>query len=230
VAEAETLGVKRKSPPQIRLEQVREVARFLARPTLEAERAVVVLEGAETMAESAANGLLKTLEEPGKATVILLAPNTASLLPTLVSRCQIVPFRRLSPTDLAAVLTAAGQGDLLQHLEVLALAQGSPGAAIAAGEQLQSLPKEILAAVDPLPTTLRSSLDLARTIAKTLDLESQLWLLDYLQHRHWQTQAQRPSSPLTTLTAFESARQALRQFVQPRLVWEVTLMALGPAA
>ncbi|HEY9662081.1 MAG TPA: DNA polymerase III subunit delta', partial [Allocoleopsis sp.] len=62
--EAAELGVKRRSPPEIRLEQVREIARFLSRPPLEAGRSVVVLENAETMAEAAANGLLKTLEEP----------------------------------------------------------------------------------------------------------------------------------------------------------------------
>jgi hypothetical protein len=65
--EAEEAGLKRKAPPQIRLEQVREIGEFLSRPPLEAGRSVVVLEQAETMGEGAANGLLKTLEEPGKA-------------------------------------------------------------------------------------------------------------------------------------------------------------------
>jgi DNA polymerase-3 subunit delta' len=233
-AEAEERGIKRKSPPQIRLEQIRDVARFLSRPPLEAPQAVVVLEGAETMAEAAANGLLKTLEEPGKATVVLLAPDTAALLPTLVSRCQTIPFRRLSPTDLATALTAQGHGDILQQPELLALAQGSPGAAIAAWETLQSLPRELLTAVDPLPSTLRSALDLARLLTKTLDLETQLWLLDYLQQRQWQrwseTGPQGPSPSPVILQTLETARQRLRQFVQPRLVWEVTLMAIVPAA
>lgn len=233
-AEAEERGVKRKSPPQIRLEQIRDVARFLSRPPLEAPQAVVVLDGAETMAEAAANGLLKTLEEPGKATVVLLAPDTAALLPTLVSRCQTIPFRRLSPADLATALITQGHGDILQQPELLALAQGSPGAAIAAWETLQRLPREILTAVDPLPSTLRSALDLARLLAKTLDLETQLWLLDYLQQRQWQrwseTGPQGPSPSPMVLQTLETARQRLRQFVQPRLVWEVTLMAIVPAA
>jgi DNA polymerase-3 subunit delta' len=231
-AEAEERGIKRKSPPQIRLEQIRDVARFLSRPPLEAPQAVVVLEGAETMAEAAANGLLKTLEEPGKATVILLAPDTAALLPTLVSRCQTIPFRRLSPADLATALTAQGHGDIMQQPELLALAQGSPGAAIAAWETLQQLPREILAAVDPFPSTLRSALDLARLLTKTLDLETQLWLVDYLQQRQWQRWSQtspQGAAPMI-LKTLETARQRLRQFVQPRLVWEVTLMALVPLA
>ncbi|MEL6903124.1 MAG: DNA polymerase III subunit delta', partial [Cyanobacteria bacterium J06606_4] len=73
-SEAAEAGLKRKSPPRIRLPQIREIARFLSRPALESARAVVVIEQAERMAEPAANALLKTLEEPGKATLILMAP------------------------------------------------------------------------------------------------------------------------------------------------------------
>ncbi|HTL88277.1 MAG TPA: DNA polymerase III subunit delta', partial [Leptolyngbya sp.] len=71
--EAEAAGVKRKSPPMIRLEQIREVSQFLSRPPLESTRSMVVIEQAETLPEAAANALLKTLEEPGRATIILLA-------------------------------------------------------------------------------------------------------------------------------------------------------------
>ena len=63
-AEAAEIGLKRKAPPQIRIEQIRQIAQFVIRPPLEASRLVVVIEDAQTMAESAANGLLKTLEEP----------------------------------------------------------------------------------------------------------------------------------------------------------------------
>ncbi len=221
VTEAETLGVRRKSPPQVRLEQIRDVARFLSRPPLEATRAVVVIEGAETMAESAANGLLKTLEEPGAATLILLAPDLASLLPTLISRCQAIPFRRLGVADLTLVLQRQGHETLLNQAEILALAQGSPGQAIAAWKQLQGLPEDLLSAIASLPTSLRQALELARHIAKALDLEAQLWLVDYLQYRHWH---RHPN--LQVIQALEQARQHLRHFVQPRLVWEVTLMTL----
>ena len=65
-SQAAEAGIKRKSPPRIRLPQIREIARFLSRPALESPRAVVVVEQAERMAEGAANALLKTLEEPGR--------------------------------------------------------------------------------------------------------------------------------------------------------------------
>ncbi|MCY7282078.1 MAG: DNA polymerase III subunit delta' [Cyanobacteria bacterium CAN_BIN43] len=220
-AEAAEQGVKRKSPPEIRLEQVREVARFLGRPPLEAPRSVVVLEDAETMAEAAANGLLKTLEEPGRATLILIAPSAESLLPTLVSRCQRIPFRRLDREAIAQVLTQTGNDEILQHPEVLALAQGSPGEAIAQWQQIQAIPPELLEAATQPPQSLRNALDLARQISQALDTESQLWLLDYLQYHYWETQRQP-----TYLHHLEKARRYLLQYVQPRLVWEVTLLGM----
>jgi DNA polymerase-3 subunit delta' len=220
--EAADLGVKRRSPPQIRLEQVREIARFLGRPPLEASRSVVVLEDAETMAEAAANGLLKTLEEPGRATLILIVPSAESLLPTLVSRCQKIPFRRLSQNEMGQVLHQTGHEEILQHPEILALAQGSPGEAIAQWQQLQTIPAELLEAVKHPPVGLRQALELARQIDQSLDTEGQLWLVGYLQQHHWNAQLQ-PH----LLRSLETARRQLLAYVQPRLVWEVTLMEMA---
>jgi DNA polymerase III subunit delta' len=216
-------GLTRKSPPQTRLEQVRQIAQFLGRPPLEAHRAVVVIEAAETMAEGAANGLLKTLEEPGQATIILLAPGPQSLLPTLVSRCQTIPFQRLNAADMATVLSRAGQEDILQQPQMLAMAQGSPGSAIAAYHQLQTIPPDLLTALQQPPRSLRDALDQARQVAKALDSESQLWLLDYLLNWYWQRY---PTESPRWLPKLEAAKGYLRRFVQPRLVWEVMLMDL----
>jgi len=221
VAQAEEEGLKRKARPQIRLEQIREIGQFLSRPALEAKRAVVVLDAAETMAEGAANGLLKTLEEPGNATIILLAPSAESLLPTLISRCQRIPFRRLSEADLATVLQQNGHGEILQAADVLALAQGSPGEAIAHWQQLQTIPPELLADLSQPPRSLKAALERAAEINRTLDTEAQLWLVEYLQHRYWHTQ--RHSAWLHSL---ETVRKQLLNYAQPRLVWEVALMKM----
>jgi DNA polymerase III subunit delta' len=148
-AEAADAGVKRKTAPIIRLEQIREITRFLSRPPLEARRSVIVVDSAETMAEAPANALLKTLEEPGQASLILLAPTLESLLPTLVSRCQRVPFYRLAAEEMAAVLRSTDYGEILQHPQILQLAQGSPGAAIAHWQQLQEFPAELLTELCP---------------------------------------------------------------------------------
>ncbi len=226
-AEAEAAGLKRKTLPVIRLEQIRGISQFLARSPLEAERSIVVIEQAETMAEAPANALLKTLEEPGQATLILIAPGTESLLPTLISRCQKIPFFRLASQEMLQVLQRTNQAEILQQSEILQLAQGSPGAAIAHWQKLQEIPDDLLKAFHQPIRSHREALSLARQISQTLEPEAQLWLIDYLQQIWWQPIAN--GMPTTThsspLQHLEKARTYLRRNVQPRLVWEVTLMA-----
>ena len=220
-AEAAEKGVKRKAPPVIRLEQIREITQFLSRPPLAAERNIIVLEQAETMAESAANALLKTLEEPGKATLILIAPSPESVLPTLVSRCQKIPFYRLDIAVMSQVLTQTGNAEILQHPEVLNIAAGSPGNAILSYQQLQKIPSEFIAQVKKTPTSYRHALELAKKIDKELDTEAQLWLIDYLQQYYWQ-QIHEPK----IIQQLEKTRKHLLCYAQPRLVWECTFLAL----
>ena len=222
--EAAAAGVKRKSPPQIRLEQVRDIGQFLSRPPLQAARAVVVLQQAETMGENAANGLLKILEEPGKrATLILIAPGVDALLPTLVSRCQRIPFYRLTQENMKLVLEKVGYGKILDQPEVMEMAQGSPGEAIACWQQLQQIPADILEVATQGIRDIPQALTLARDISKSLDTEAQLWLIDYLQHCYWR---QHPLIGVECLKHLEMARTYLLSYVQPRLVWECTLMAI----
>ncbi|WP_244353252.1 DNA polymerase III subunit delta' [Thermostichus vulcanus] len=215
--EAQTL--QRRSPPQIRLEQVQAVARFCARRPIRAQCSVVVMEGCETLAESAANALLKTLEEPGLAHIILIAPQAASLLPTLLSRCQMVPFRRLSPEEVEQVLCGLGYEELagIPRAELIALAQGSPGLALVAHKQLQGIPLELLQDLKRWPHSLQQALELGKAVATHLDVPTQLWLIDYLQQHFW-VQGSRQS-----IQKLECIRRQLLQFVQPRLSWEVNL-------
>lgn len=210
-----------KSRPQIRLEQIRGVSRFLSRPPLSGSRSLVVLTQAETMAEAAANGLLKTLEEPGKATLILIAPSPEALLPTLVSRCQRIPFHRLSSAQMAQVLEQVGQEQVLQEPQISAMSQGSPGRSIQNWQHLQAVPPELLEEITQPPQGLQSALGLARQIDQSLNLQLQLWLVNYLQQVYWQEHRQ-----ATLVQQLEKARQQLLSYAQPRLVWEVALMNL----
>ncbi|MBD2445687.1 DNA polymerase III subunit delta' [Nostoc sp. FACHB-152] len=220
-AEASEKKLKRKAPPLIRLEQIREITEFLSRPPLEAPRNLVVLEEAQTMAEPAANALLKTLEEPGQATLILIAPSPESVLPTLVSRCQRIPFYRLDTAALTQVLMQTGNPEVLQHQTILSIAAGSPGSAIACYEQLQVIPPELLQDLSTAPKSYRHALELGKKIDKELDTEAQLWLVDYLQHSYWQQWHQ-----AGIINQLEQARKALLVYAQPRLVWECTFISL----
>ncbi|MEL4898637.1 DNA polymerase III subunit delta' [Crocosphaera sp. Alani8] len=217
--EAEESGLKRKAPPQVRIEQIRDITQFLSRPPLEASRCVVVIEAAETMTEAAANGLLKTLEEPGKATLILIAPGVDALLPTLVSRCQKIPFYRLSTADVKTILGRLGYEEIVTHPDIIGLSQGSPGVAIAAWHQLQNIPFELRQKLRELPTNSLSALQLAREITTELDNDAQLWLINYLQYSSWQK-----SRDQLFLEKLEVAKKQLLSYVQPRLVWDCLLI------
>jgi DNA polymerase III subunit delta' len=221
-AEATAAGVKRKTPPQIRIEQIREIGQFLSRPPLIGSRSIVIIEQAETMAEGAANALLKTLEEPGQATIIAIVSSLESLLPTIVSRCQCIAFARLDRNLMVEILTKLGKEEILARPELLGLAQGSPGTAIALWEQLQSLSADLLDRLTKLPLTRRQALELAIEIDKQLDGAEQLWLVDFLQYTYWQ-QYRVPQ----IVARLEQTRSQLLAYVQPRLVWECTLLKIG---
>jgi DNA polymerase III subunit delta' len=223
-AEATAAGIKRKAPPQIRIEQIREIGQFLSRPPLLGNRSIVAIEGAETMPEGAANALLKTLEEPGQATIIVIATSVESLLPTIVSRCQQIPFQRLDRAMMVTILTKLGKTEILDRSEILGLAQGSPGAAIAVWEQFQSLSADLLSSLTTLPLTRRQGLELAAQIDRELDSSEQLWLVDYLQYTYWQQYR-----VVQLIETLEQTRSQLLAHVQPRLVWECTLLKIGAA-
>ena len=84
-------------PPQpgakVLIDLTREIRRAVNMSRFEAPYKIVAIEHAELMTEAAQNQMLKTLEEPPDAVVILLiAPATTGLLPTVVSRCVPVRF------------------------------------------------------------------------------------------------------------------------------------------
>ena len=71
------------------------------------KRRVFILEKAETLNESAANSLLKVLEEPPPYVVfILLAPSSSRVLPTIISRSQMLRIRSLPTEELAEHLVS----------------------------------------------------------------------------------------------------------------------------
>lgn len=113
----------------IKIEQVRALKKALAFPPLEARQRVTLLEDVHTMRREAANSLLKLLEEPPPANLLLLVADEAEpLLPTIVSRCQVIPFAPLSLTTSTEVLLRIHPGLDHESARTLAeLADGCPG-------------------------------------------------------------------------------------------------------
>lgn len=81
---------------QIKIDSIRQLQQALALKPYEGKAKVCIIEGADHMTEEAANCLLKTLEEPPQSsTIILVASNISRIYPTIVSRCQKIPFHPL---------------------------------------------------------------------------------------------------------------------------------------
>jgi DNA polymerase III subunit delta' len=111
---------------QIRIDDIRELRRDLHMRPFEAERRVYVLHAAETMNEEAADALLKDLEEPPPYAVIVLVADDLGPLPeTIRSRCQLVPFTRLSERAVREEIAARAPG--LEPGEAAALARLAGG-------------------------------------------------------------------------------------------------------
>ncbi len=211
-------GVLRKTPSQIRIEQIREITQFLATSPLIAPYKIVVVENAERMPPTAANALLKTLEEPISGTIILISSQPQRLLATITSRCQLVPFQRLNNAQMTTVLENVGRSEILNHPNVIQFAGGSPGMAIAYHDQLKSIPQSILQQLIQPPNNLLTALSIAKDIELQLDFHQQLWLIDYLQHC-WKEFL----SDHNWLLKLEDAKNSLLKMASPRLLWEVLL-------
>lgn len=121
-----TIGRRTQESQDISIDQVRTIV--LARAAFaphEGRAKVFIVRRAEELSISAANALLKTLEEPGQGThFILMSSQADSLLSTIRSRTQRLRFGLLPDADVVAILTARGI-DPQQANAVARLAGGS---------------------------------------------------------------------------------------------------------
>ncbi len=112
----------------IKVDAIRELVRKAGFHRYSGRYRCVLIEPAEAMNPSAANALLKTLEEPSEGTLFfLVSSQPASLLPTIRSRCLSLRMAPVPTEELAAWLAARGVPDAPQ---VAQTAQGCPGRAL----------------------------------------------------------------------------------------------------
>lgn len=91
VTQAETVGA------QLKVDQIRELQHGLALAPYDAKYRIALILRFEDANPHAANALLKTLEEPPSQVVIILTAESAErLMPTIVSRCEVIRLRPLS--------------------------------------------------------------------------------------------------------------------------------------
>lgn len=88
------------------VEQIREIVSDVSLAPIRAKRKVYILDRVDLLGTQAANAFLKTLEEPVSGVVfILLGRTREGVLPTIVSRCQVVPFRHIPAKEAAGILS-----------------------------------------------------------------------------------------------------------------------------
>ena len=116
---------------QIRVDDVRALKDFFQLSAADGGWRVAIVDPAEEMNNSAANALLKFLEEPPEKVLILLISHApARLLPTIRSRCRTLSLNPLNAEDLGWALAGAGAEDGADARALAALADGSAGEAI----------------------------------------------------------------------------------------------------
>lgn len=115
---------------EIVVKQIRELRERLTMSGFVGTRKFAFIEEADVLNEEASNALLKTLEEPTRDTTLILRASTVdSLLPTIVSRCQIIRFTPVAREKIIEALKA--RGVVRAEAEAIAaLASGCPGYAL----------------------------------------------------------------------------------------------------
>ncbi|MEN8135652.1 MAG: DNA polymerase III subunit delta' [Thermodesulfobacteriota bacterium] len=113
----------------IKIKQIRELKHALTFPPFEAKYRIVLIADIHTMRREAANSLLKLLEEPPPGNQLILTGDEASeILPTITSRCQIIPFTGL-PHELIEEKLIAGGIEPDDAASLTAITYGSLGQA-----------------------------------------------------------------------------------------------------
>lgn len=154
----------------ISIDQVRELAQFLGLKSHYGQGQVAIIHPAEKMNKFAANSLLKTLEEPAAASLIVLVTSQPSaLLPTIRSRCQQVVFHQ--PTMDAAIPWLRENTKSVDDAEIRAMLQLANGGPLEALRYLQNntqtLVEELLKSLENLTLGRADPVNVAKAWAET---------------------------------------------------------------
>lgn len=119
-----------KDGQELSIENVRELLHSLSLSPVHGRHRVALIYGIDNLNLYGANALLKTLEEPGRDTTIVLTGNSLANLPaTVMSRCQMIKFKPLSREDMSHWLKRFDYSDEEQET-IINLSFGKPGLAM----------------------------------------------------------------------------------------------------
>ncbi len=132
------------------VEDVRHLLKLSALTPVSGQRKVIIIDHINAASSAAGSSLLKTLEEPVGHTHFVLLSDSARVLPTIMSRCQVLSMSRLSPYEIQEYVASK---NLSVSEEVIAASGGSTARLelFASGSQEAQL---ILSALKELKTAL----------------------------------------------------------------------------
>jgi len=218
----------------IKIDQVRDLQKALRFAPHEAKVRFVLLPDVHLTMQrkETANSLLKTLEEPPADTILVLtADESGKVLPTILSRCQVIPFFPLPYDEVASTLVAADGMDLDEATALARLAEGSLGrarllhdkgllaerASIAA--TLCRCPAGSLASIGPILAMADQAAARKDDLPELLALLA-IWFRDLILHQMGAPGAHLASPDLAALLHAADARWSL-----PRLLRNLELIA-----
>ncbi len=211
----------------IKIAQIRHIKTFLSQKSISSEKKIVLIIDAHLLNEAASNCLLKTLEEPSNGILILLTSNLHLLLDTIISRCQIVRFRSFSSKQIKSIFkeyldtSQLKFNTKLKFEDLINSANGSPNQLLKNIEIWNDFSDEIISKLDsPIKNSLEI-LEISKLISDKLDIYQQIFLVNLIQTIWWKN-----TKNIGLVKKLENLKYLLRKNIQPRLVWEITLLKI----
>ncbi|MTI48812.1 DNA polymerase III subunit delta' [Sporosalibacterium faouarense] len=137
--------------------QVEDLQRSIKTLPYEGDKKIYILEDIDKMTQQAQNSFLKTLEEPPSyVTIIMTVINSYSLLPTIISRCQVLKFKPVESMKIESLLLN-NLGKTQEEAQIItSFSNGIIGRAIilAESEDFKAIREEVISVID---TTLKSN-------------------------------------------------------------------------
>jgi DNA polymerase-3 subunit delta' len=236
----------------LKIEQVRTLQHQLSLTPLEGRWRVAILGRFDEATTSAANALLKTLEEPPSYVVlVVLADDGDHLLPTIVSRCQQVPLHPVSVDRIRQALLTQWHAEPARASLVAHLSGGQVGWAVRTltdttvlARRAQRLDELVQLLTSPMVPRFRYAESLARDPAvtqETLDLWLAWWRdvllvatgsatpltnVDRQPELHEHASRFGASKSVDVIRALRATINCLNRNANPRLTLEVFMLDL----
>ena len=166
---------------RIIIDTIRSLRREIYLNPVEGKYKVFLITDADRMNEESSNALLKVLEEPPEKSILILTTSLPHLLlPTIVSRCQIIYFRRLNQKEVIEVLRSRPGISEKEIKFVSVLSEGSPGKALSILERGLEERAEIISWLKEYNLNVENIFSIAEKISVRSDVRREKigWFLE----------------------------------------------------